>query len=235
MDERETRASTSTSTNDNPFEARFAGGRLRATVDTIRGEVGADKDDLVRQIVSDYFALDCQNVRTHFDGRLEYVKHVNESRRATFQAMVEYGLQTLKWSFLLNAGAIVVVMAYIGAAAGKSGIASSLATYAPVIREIWPFAAGCFCVTLAGAAGYFNFAYYEAALPSSEALNNFLPPTSNTWPIAQARMANETAEAFTRRFLWKVQATRNAAILLALGSVIFFGWGIFGVLSAVLN
>jgi hypothetical protein len=87
------------------------------------------------------------------------------------KALIEYGLQTLKWSFLLNAGAIAVVMAYIGACA-KSG---PIASYAPLIGALWPFAAGCFCVVLAGVASFFNFESAIGLLPTAEALNNFLP------------------------------------------------------------
>ena len=64
-------------------------------------------------------------------------------------------MQTLKWLFLLNAGAIAIVLTYVGNIVGK-GQTSSV-TAAAVFGAIWPFIAGCICVALAGAAGFFNF------------------------------------------------------------------------------
>jgi hypothetical protein len=61
-------------------------------------------------------------------------------------------LQTLKWLFLLNAGAIAVVMAFVSGGIGKSGV-GSIAAYTPVIKAVWPFVAGCIAVAFAGALG----------------------------------------------------------------------------------
>jgi hypothetical protein len=43
------------------------------------------------------------------------------------RGIVEYGIQSLRWSFLLNAGAIAVVAAYVSGSLGKSGSISSVA------------------------------------------------------------------------------------------------------------
>jgi hypothetical protein len=185
----------------------------------IRKEVGADAE-LTKQALAEFFALDRQHMHDHFEGRLEYARHVMTRRDTSDRGMVEYGLQTLKWSFLLNAGAIAVVMAYIGAAVGKSGAA--VVAYAPLIRDLWPFVAGCVSVTLAGAAGYFNFCYSEAAMPGPEALNNFLSITATGWPEARLQKPGEPLHEFVRRFGWKVNASRMIAIVLGIGSAFLF-------------
>ena len=120
----------------------------------------------------------------------------------------------------MNAGAIAVVGAYVGGALGKSG---SISSVTPLLKALWPFAVGCVFVTLAGAAGYFNFCYTQASLPSPEMLHNFMDPKAKTWPVAQSQDA------------WKARATRNAAILFAVVSVLFFLYGVYRVLRAALG
>jgi hypothetical protein len=88
-------------------------------------------------------------------------------------------------------------------------------------------------VTLAGATAFFNFSYVEAALPSAEALNNFLWRGSTKWPVARFQMADESPEAFRRRFGWKVVWSRSIAIALGLGSTVFFALGVLLVMRAV--
>ena len=215
----------------NMFFDRFANGRLRTTVELLRGEVGNDPE-LIKQAIAELFALDRQSVHDHFEGRLEYARHVIARRDATNRATVEFGLQTLKWSFLLNAGAIVVVMAFVGAAVGRSP--GSFGAYLPIIRVLWPFAAGCVFVTLAGAAGYFNFCYSEVTLPSIESLNQFLAPTSKNWPVAGFQKQEESPADFHKRFGWKIGATRYFAIGFGLASAAFFALGVFLVRQAVL-
>jgi hypothetical protein len=207
--------------------------RLRAMVAQVRSDVG-DDPEIVRQAVGAFFALDQQNVRNHFEGRLEYTRQVSEHRQATLRGLVEYGLQTLKWLFLLNAGAIALVMAYVGGVVGKSSDVSTLKTYAPFIVETWPFVIGCVLVAMAGAAAFFNFTYSETTLPSAELLHNFLGPDSKKWPVAKFQKIGESPEDFTRRWGWKVTASRNVAIGLAFGSASFFVLGVVLVMRAII-
>jgi len=231
--DQETTTDTDTSSDDkNVFNQRFAQGRLKGTIEHLRNEAGGDVE-LTRQALSDFFELDRQNMHDHFQGRLEYARHIIARRDAADKGMIEYGLQTLKWSFLLNAGAIAVVLAYIGSAANKSG--GSIAAYTPIIREMWPFVAGCVAVTLSGAAGYFNFCYFEAAMPSPEALNNFLATTSTQWPLARVQLPEETPQEFNKRFGWWVSASRNAAIGLAVVSAALFALGAVLIMEVILS
>src|SRR5664279_3873363 len=74
-------------------------------------------NDLAKQVFADASASDRQTTRNHFEARVEYVRQVAKNNQAEESSVKEYGLQTLKWLFLLNAGAIALVLAYIG---GKS-------------------------------------------------------------------------------------------------------------------
>jgi hypothetical protein len=220
--------------NNIGFDTRFGGGRLRANLDQIRTEIGDDKE-LTRQVMADFFALDRQNLRNHFEARLDYARQIHEHRQATLRGLIEYGLQTLKRSFLLNAGAIAVVMAYVSGVVGKSIDPNAYRTYAPLILSTWPFVVGCVCVTLAGAGGFFNFSYSETTQPSSEMLHQFADPTSKAWPIARAQKVDETSEDFMKRWGWKVKASRTVAIGFGLASAFFFAFGVLLVMHAALR
>jgi hypothetical protein len=183
-----------------------------------------DNPDLIKQSIADLNALQRQDSRNHFESQLEYVKQIAELKVTALTGIREYGLQTLKWLFLLNAGAIAVILAYVGSSLGKlpSSSPSQMIAFAPILKALWPFAVGCAMVVLAGAAGFFNFSYAEISLPSPEALHNFFQPSSKkSWP--QPRMSPG----------WKTNGTRNAAIVFTLCSAGFFIYGVFLVLRIV--
>jgi hypothetical protein len=145
---------------------RYQPGHLRAFLQIIRREVDGDAD-LVKQSLADLNAMDRQNLQTHSEARREYIKQVAELDRVAQQGIREYGLQTLKWLFLLNAGAIAIILAYLGGASGRA--VGQPVILSPLLKALWPFITGCVLVAAAGAAGYFNFCYMVASLPSPEA------------------------------------------------------------------
>jgi hypothetical protein len=187
-------------------------------------------NDLAKQVYSDASASDRQNTRNHFEARMEYVRQVAQNNLATESSVKEYGLQTLKWLFLLNAGAIALVLAYIG---GKSAD-GKVALVAPLALSTWPFMVGCVCVVLAGALSFFNFSYGAGSLPSPESLHKFLDPTAMSWPPAKMQNADEDVPTFFKRFVRKIGITRYYAIGLAFGSMLFFCYGVYRVLRVVL-
>jgi hypothetical protein len=187
--------------------------------------------DLVKQAFSDLTAMYRQNFRNHFESRQEFSRQAAELNRFVHRSIMEYGMQTLKWMFLLNAGAIAIVLTYVGSIVGK-GQASTV-TAVSLLSGIWLFVMGCICVALAGAAGFFNFSLVERAQPSTEQLHLFSDPRSKGWPMAKTQKSNETPEAFYKRFSWLIEGTRKAAIALACGSAVFFGFGAYQVLRAV--
>jgi hypothetical protein len=189
--------------------------QLRIFIERMRQEAGGDAE-IVKQCVADLNAQQRQEARNHFESRQQYIRQMSELDLADRRGIMDYGLQTLKWSFLLNAGAIALVAAYIGGL-GKSGL-----IFTPLVRPLWPFAVGCVLVTLAGAAGYLNFCYWLATRPSPEALHNFSDPQARTWP-ARSDLS------------WKLNASRNAAILFGVASVLFFLYGVYRVLRTALS
>jgi hypothetical protein len=203
---------------------------IRMRVELLRAWFGDDRD-LVRQIIADLNAEARDVHGRHFEARKEYTKQVAELRQNAREGIVNYGLQTLRWLFLLNAGAITVILAYIGSAVAKANTVN-LSKFSGLLTSLWPFAIGCVLVVLAGAAGYFNFCYADGLYPGPEALHNFLNPSSRKWPLAQFQRDGETPQQFRKRFAWKADATRWVAIISTITSGAAFGFGVFLILSA---
>jgi hypothetical protein len=193
-------------------------GKLRAFIERIKQETGGD-DEIVKQCVADLNAQQRQDARNHFESRQTYIRQIAERDLADRRGIIEYGLQSLRWSFLLNAGAIAVVAAYVGGGLGRSG---SISSFAPLLKALWPFAMGCVLVTLAGTAGYFNYCYAQASFPSPEALHNFMDPTAKIFPTGQSNS-------------WQLRWSRTVAISFGVASVMFFLYGVYRVLRAALG
>jgi hypothetical protein len=151
-----------------------------------------------------------------------------ERTQATEASIKEYGLQILKWLFLLNAGAIALVLAYVG---GK-GAAAPVAI-GPIAMAAAPFMFGCICAVVAGAFGFFNFSHGFGYQPSPENLHQFLKPDSGSWPRARMQDPAEDAMAFYKRFGKKLGRSRNIAMGFAWLSAFFFCLGAFLVLRVV--
>jgi len=110
-------------------------------------------EDLAKQVFADANALDRQTLRSHFDARLEYAKQMAQISADTQKALEEQGRQTLKWLFLLNAGAIALVLTFAGSKAPELKAALVAALFRPILF----FAVGCIFVVGAGAAGFSTF------------------------------------------------------------------------------
>ena len=194
---------------------------LKALRDALGG------DDLAKQVYADANAADRATRRDAFEARLEYVKQKSQIGQAAESALKEYGLQTLKWLFLLNAGAIGLVLAYV---AGKFPDAKASPS---VLKATWPFAAGCVSVVAAGAFAFFNFSYGAGSIPSAEALNKFLNPSVMEWPLGKMQTPGETGLDFHDRYVRKIGTTRKIAIGLAATSAALFVVGIVSVLATI--
>ncbi|HEX2655608.1 MAG TPA: hypothetical protein VHN11_18425 [Xanthobacteraceae bacterium] len=210
---------------------QYQTGQLKAFIELMKNEFG-DNPELIRQSVADLNARNREDRRNHFEARQEYIKQVAALRHNSLDGLMDYGLQILKWLFLLNAGSIAVVLTFLSGA--KSANGALILSFAPVLKALWPFVLGCILVVFAGAAGFFNLSYSELRYPSAEALHNFLQPTTASWPIAQSQQLNESPIDFYKRFAWKINATRRLAIVLTSGSGLFFVYGVYCVLRAAL-
>ncbi|WP_146604442.1 hypothetical protein [Rhodoplanes roseus] len=183
----------------------------------IREQLG-DDNDLLKQCISDLHSYERQAHRNHFEARMEYIKQRNAIAQNQFNGLKDYGLQTLRWLFLLNAGAIGVILAYTG----KLAVASTGLLTVSLI----PFAAGCICVVMAGLFGFLNFSYFDAAQPSPEQLHLFMDPESKKWPAARFQSEHETGVEFHKRFGWRIRWTRIAAIVSGLFACLLFIVGV---------
>src|SRR5438477_13111152 len=72
----------------------------------------ADGDiDLTKQLIADIHSEQRQLEAQHFESRKEYARDVTESVNRRERFLFEYGIQTLKWLFLLNAGTAGALLA----------------------------------------------------------------------------------------------------------------------------
>lgn len=203
-------------------EAGSSGGdRLVALVHVLKEQYPNDPQVVV-QCVADVNALDRDVAQRMFDARQEYARQSHDLRRVALDGLREYGLQTLKWAFILNAGAIAIVIAYIGSAIGEAG----LAPFRPLLQCLLPFVVGCVLIILAGAAGFFNFSWAEGEFPGQEALHNFMSAPEQAWPLARLQNRDEDGRAFNKRLGRWLNWSRGAAIVFAALSAICFLGGV---------
>jgi hypothetical protein len=217
-----------------PDGNQFGPGQLRTWLEAIKNELG-DNPELIRQALADVNAQHRQDARSYFEARLEYARQQAEANQGRMQGIREYGLQTLKWAFILNAGAIALVLAYVGGAIGKSPSTDfHLSSFGPLLMALWPFVLGCVLILLSGVCGFLNFSYADLSSASAETLHIFLDPKTAAWPAARFQNAGEGQLEFHRRFGWKVNATRRVAIAFATASGVSFIYGVYRVLHTVL-
>lgn len=186
--------------------------------------------ELMEQSFADWAAAERQDREQSFQGRIEYARQSGENARLTATSVKEYGLQTLKWAFLINAGAVALILGYVATRTG-----SNAASFAPLVRSLWPFATGVALVVFAGAAGYFNFSYATLLLPSKEAMYNFFNVSAPIaeWPRPVGAFSDEKMLDFYNRIRRKLVWTQRAAIACTVGSVLFFIYGLWRVLRLV--
>lgn len=187
-----------------------------------------ENTDLAKQVFADANAAERQRLKDHVDARLEFARQTAQQILATESALKEYGLQTLKWLFLLNAGAIGLVLAYV---AGKLNAKPEVV--GPILKATVPFALGCVCIVAAGAAAFFNYSYGQGSLPTAYDLHKFLDPSSSKWPAARMQTPDETPQEFYKRFTSMMGVTRNFAIVMTAASALLFIVGIFCILLTV--
>lgn len=197
----------------------------------LKAEVG-ENEELLKQAFEDTNASDRQGQRNFFESRIEYGRQLSQAVLAREASVKEYGLQTLRWAFLLNAGAIALIAAYFGARTGNRSL-YSMQSLAPIIGAVWPFALGCILVVIAGAAGYFNFGYSTWLLPSYEAIHNFYDPKINKWPDPAAKRDTETIEQFRKRVNVRLKWSQHIAVGACAGSMGCLLIGIWLVISSL--
>jgi len=89
-----------------------------------------------------------------------FAGQIHELRKASFNASVEYGKVYVQFAFLLNGGAMIALLAFIGALFGRADIANvaiSFSAKMPLAFGI--YSAGLLAAALSAACGYMNFQY----------------------------------------------------------------------------
>jgi hypothetical protein len=214
----------------------FEKGKQALLVANLRSEFGGD-EDLVRQALADFHALERQVQQQKFEvehqtrqqaleSRKEYARQIGESNREREIAFKEYGMQTLKWAFVMNAGAAGLLLGYIGTRIGVDK--TSLQANLPLLKVTIPFAVGCVLVTAAGLAAYANFSYASQALPSVETLFNFFNISRNLteWPRPKGAPLEGDLKAFHSQNNRKLNCSRWIAVGCGIGAIACFAGGI---------
>lgn len=131
----------------------------------------------------------------HFKARQEYAKQMHEDRLQFEKHFKEYGQLALRSLFLLNGGALVALLAFIGTSLGKN-VEGVIVTPAMFIPAFWKFTVGLLLIAIAMGVSYANYQlqFYVIAHPAN-LVNNMIQPTER-WPgnnnAQRSQLANVT-------------------------------------------
>jgi hypothetical protein len=204
--------------------------RLRGDIQAMRNLVG-DDSDLVKQLLSDTNAERRLLQSNNFESRKEYARQSFEAGIQRERAVTDFSMQTLRWLFLINAGAAVAIIAYAGSRAG-----ADKTLFVQLAKSLWPFGVGAALIPFAGAMGYYNFLFARQQLPSREALNNFFDPSKHAvWPEPEGLRQGEKLSDFHSRTNRVIGWTQRLAVLAALLSLVSFGYGVYGILREIVT
>jgi hypothetical protein len=130
----------------------------------------------------------------------------------------EYGQTFIKTVFLLNGGAIIALLTFIGSMYTKDAlnIMVAISLGRSLVPAFLCFAGGLVCAALVAAIAYFNWNYVASSHPGPMALYEFL----HGKPLRQ--------QIASKAILW----TYRVAIVVALLSLGFFGLGAYLVTTA---
>lgn len=195
--------------------------------------ISGGDDELARQIISAELDRQKQERLLVFQGRQEFGRQVVENSIFYHHSMREYGLQVLKWLFLLNAGAIAVVMTYVGSGLSKATLPTDVQHISAIAQSVWPFALGCIFITIAGACGFFNFTYATLIHPNANDIYNFSITDTPHWPKPRGLKKQETVEQISKRLSRAMSVTRYIAIALTTIAGGFFVLGVINVASKI--
>jgi len=177
------------------------------------------------------FDLNKQLNQQDFEAKKEYAKALLEKEPFYLSLSKEFGLQALKWLFLINVGAIGAILAYIGA----SSEGGALSPFKPFLKTMWYFGGGIAAVILSSLAGYLNYLFLAQTVPAPELLKNFLITPGEKWPQPRGQREGEDATAFYKRNNRWIASTQLAALLAGVLSLLLFLCGVFRLLKVALR
>jgi hypothetical protein len=155
-----------------------------------------------------------------YNARHEFARQIHAERLQFERNFKEYGQLTLRSVFVLNAGSVVVLLAFIGSMLGRSSPISyhiAPALFAPAFAR---FACGLCLVVIASAVAYCNYQAQYWVLAQPVTLANNMMAENKEWP-----------RAFSKTRLYFINATWVVSMACAIASVGCFVWGSYSVLG----
>lgn len=152
------------------------------------------------------------------------VEGSHDERKIALSAVSAYGLESIKSVFLLNGGAIIALLTFLGALYGKdsshvSGTARLLT--AELIPAFKLFIGGVAGAAFTAGLGYLNWSILAQSYWQPADWHNFVE--ASAWP------------ATPKWYGVFVECTRLLAIATYFGSLFCFGWGAWIVAGAFLK
>lgn len=117
-------------------------------------------DDLEKQLTighSQPHPLELEKFRSDLAGSLAYQEHVHNWSLEGFRQVIALGQSTLKSIMLINGGAAVALLAFLGNLITRSGSSTSIVAFADSMRM---FVVGVFLAAIAYATTYFSQLFY---------------------------------------------------------------------------
>lgn len=102
--------------------------------------------------------LELEKFRSDLAGSLTYEEHVQNWRLESFKQVIALGQSTLKSMMLINGGAAVALLAFLGNLVTRSSSFANVASFAASMRM---FVIGVFLASVAYATTYFSQMFYE--------------------------------------------------------------------------
>lgn len=143
----------------------------------------------------------------------EYARQILEYALQHDRHLKDYGQMALRSVFLLNGGAIIALLTFIGSVTGKqvSGITIKPASF---VFAFSCFAAGLICAVLSMTFSYLNYMGHKHTIADPGSLANNMIAQQGAWPsrltVGTSRFVNWT---------WKL------ALLVGIAAIILFALG----------
>ena len=118
-------------------------------------------DDLEKQLAlgsNQPHPLELEKFRSDLAGSLAYQEHVHNWSLEGFRQIIALGQSTLKSMMLINGGAAVALLAFLGNLITRSGPSGSIVAFADSMRL---FVIGVFLAAIAYATTYFSQLFYD--------------------------------------------------------------------------
>jgi hypothetical protein len=151
-----------------------------------------------------------------FEARKEYARQVHDYTLQYEKHLKEWGQTALRTIFLLNGGAIIALLTFIGGTIGKSTGTTSVfpALFVPAFHK---YVFGLGCTALSMVCAYINYSYHQTTASPGD-LVSFMVRPQEKWP------GNSTTwNRFGMRGSWML------ALVCGTGALGFFMWGCFEV------